>query len=226
MGTTMPSIATNAAGDSLAVWGQRRSCNTVTFNSLKVVVAGPDSGTGGIEPFITFQPDNGSEEQIWYWTNGTGGSNDVPSNTQFGPNAGGFPITRSYCRSSGTIRVHESDGSVGNPAQNEPVGTQLVDLYTPPSGPLTFSGAGHTIEVKVTVPVIDDFVLAGALLGSDGQVKKPITFPRPPVATDYKIRNLGPFVASDGGQRGAGRHEPDGDHQRQSGRRVHARRQR
>src|SRR5262249_34349588 len=67
MDTTAPSIATNGAGDSLAVWGQLRHCNTVTFNSLKVVVAGEDHGTSGIEPFITFQPVNGSEEQIWYW---------------------------------------------------------------------------------------------------------------------------------------------------------------
>lgn len=193
-----PSMATNATGDTLAAWGYQRSCNTVTINSLKVVTAGADHGTGGIEPFITFESATGSEEQIWYWTAGTGGGNDVGSNTQFGPNTAGFPITRSYCNGFGLLRVYESDGPVTNPSQNTLIDTEFLDIYRPVDGVLTFTGDGHTIEVHVTVPVVDDHLIAGALVGADGQLKRSITFPTSPLPTLYKRQSFGPAVTSDG----------------------------
>ncbi|MEZ4862420.1 MAG: LamG-like jellyroll fold domain-containing protein [Caldilineaceae bacterium] len=192
-----PSLATNANGDTLAVWSEVNRCNTVTFNSLKVVSAGSDHGTSGIEPFLSFEPANGSEEQIWYWTNGTGGGGDVTSGTQFGPNGGGFPLTRSFCAGSGTIRVYESDGPVSDPAQNTLVGVSGVGFdggdYT-----LTFSNGDQSIEVNVTVPVIDRFRLAGKIIGADGTVKRTLTFPASPVPTTYRRVSQAPTVASDG----------------------------
>src|SRR5262249_55956770 len=141
---------------------------------------------------IAFTPKNGTESVLWRWDT-AGGTPDMTSGQQRGPNAFGFPITVPYCGGPGKISVYESDATT-----YDTVGVQSVDIFTPPSGVLTFSGAGHTIEVSVTVPVLDDYVLAGALLGPDGQVKKSITFPRAPVATSYKIRNFAPVVASDG----------------------------
>ena len=193
-----PGMATNAQGDTLAAWSYNRWCNTVTINSLKVVTAGADHGTGGIEPFITFQPATGGEEQIWYWTYGTGGSNDVVSNTQFGPNAAGFPITRSYCGGPGTLRVYESDGPVNDPSQNTRVGTSRLVSLAPRDDVLTFTGDGHTIEVHITVPTVDQHRIAGALLGPDGEIKRSINFLTPFLPTNDKIENFGPAVASNG----------------------------
>ncbi|MBX3010129.1 MAG: hypothetical protein KF832_01435 [Caldilineaceae bacterium] len=193
LGNDPPSLATNANGDTLAVWGQLRYCNTITFNSLKVVTAGADNGTSGIEPVIAFKPFQANESVIWRWDTG-GGTPDMTSGQQRGPNAFGFPITLPYCNGGATIAVYESDAATAELVEQKP-----VDLFQPPAdGRLTFSGAGHTIELNVTVPLLDDNVIAGALLGPDGQVKRSLTFPRSPVPTTYKTLNFGPKVASDG----------------------------
>src|SRR5262249_19113107 len=86
-GDTIPQVTTNTTGDTLAVWDHVDNCNTLTINSLKVVVAGADHGTSGIEPFLVLQTSSQQPgEQIWYWTDGTGGGNDVTSGAQYGPN--------------------------------------------------------------------------------------------------------------------------------------------
>ena len=80
--------------------------------------------------------------------------------------------------------MYDNDGAV-----NELVETESVFMYTPVNGVLTFTDAVHTIQVNMTIPEIDPYVIAGALLGPDGQVKRSITFPRSPVATNA---NRGP----------------------------------
>lgn len=191
-------MATNTSSDVVAVWGQRSRCNIVSFNSLKVVTAGPDSAGSGIEPFIAFKPANGAEEQIWYW-NTAGGSADMTSGQQRGPSAFGFPITRPFCGGPGEIKVYESDGSPSIPAQNELVANAFIDTYVPFSGVRTFTGAGHTIEVNITVPQADDYLIAGTLLESSGQITRTLTFPRPSsFSTNREIESFAPAVASDG----------------------------
>jgi hypothetical protein len=63
IGNSAPSMATNAAGDTFAAWGQQRFCNTVTFNSIRVVTAGADAqdASPGIEPIIALTPNGGTE---------------------------------------------------------------------------------------------------------------------------------------------------------------------
>ncbi|MBK8048893.1 MAG: hypothetical protein IPK16_18285 [Anaerolineales bacterium] len=192
MSNAAPSVATNGNGDTLAVWSQMRFCNTITFNSLKVVTAGADAdASAGIEPIITLTPSGGSESTIWSW-NTAGGTSMVGGQLR-GPNANGFPIDVTYCNGSATLKVYDVDNGF-----NELVQSQLVDQFFPQNGVRTFTGAGHTIEVNTTVPLRDGFVVAGALLGPDGAVKRAITFPSSPVPTSYDNGNLGPTVASNG----------------------------
>ncbi|HMN28415.1 MAG TPA: hypothetical protein PKE45_09700, partial [Caldilineaceae bacterium] len=193
MGNAAPSMATNANGDTLVVWGQQRFCNTITFNSLKVVTAGADGqdGSEGIEPVIALTPYNGSESIVWRWD--TAGGTSMTSGQQRGPNASGFPLTVTYCNGPAALTIYDVDG-----ATNQLVQTQSVDIYAPQNGVRTFTGAGITIQVNTTVPLTDTLVIAGALVGPDGQVKRSITFPRSPVPTSYVTGNFGPAVASEG----------------------------
>ncbi|MCB9126113.1 MAG: cadherin-like domain-containing protein, partial [Caldilineaceae bacterium] len=192
MGNSAPSMATNAAGDTFAAWGQQRFCNTVTFNSIRVVTAGADAqdASNGIEPIIALTPNGGTESIAWRWD--TGGGSMTGGQTR-GPNANGFPVSADFCNGTVTFRVYDNDG-----ATNELVASQSVFMYSPVNGVLTFTGAGHTIEVNVTIPVIDRFVIAGALLGPDGQVKRSITFPRSPISINAIRGSFGPAVATDG----------------------------
>ena len=192
MGATAPSMATNTAGDTFAAWGQQRYCNTVTFNSIRVTTAGADGqdASPGIEPIIALTPNGGTESFAWRWDTG-GGS--MTGGQQRGPGANGFPVSAEFCNGAVTFRVYDNDG-----AANELVASQSVFMYTPVNGDVTFTGAGHTIVVNMTIPVIDRFVIAGALLGPDGQVKRSITFPRSPVSINALRGSFGPAVASDG----------------------------
>lgn len=192
MGATAPSMATNTAGDAFAAWGQQRYCNTVTFNSIRVTTAGADGqdASPGIEPIIALTPNGGTESFAWRWDTG-GGS--MTGGQQRGPGANGFPVSAEFCNGTVTFRVYDNDG-----ANNELMASQSVFMYTPVNGDVTFTGAGHTIVVNMTIPVIDRFVIAGALLGPDGQVKRSITFPRSPVSINALRGSFGPAVASDG----------------------------
>jgi hypothetical protein len=192
MGNSAPSMASNAAGDTLAVWGQMRFCNTITFNSIRVVTAGADGdGTAGIEPIIALTPNAGTESIAWRWD--TAGGTRMTSGQSRGPNAGGFPVTLTYCNGTANLTVYDEDG-----ANKELVQTLLVDMFAPQNGVRTFTGAGHTIEVNTTVPLSDQYVIGGALLGPDGNVKQSISFPRSPVPNTYQAGSTGPSVASDG----------------------------
>lgn len=192
MGNTAPSMATNAAGDTFAAWGQMRYCNTVTFNSIRVVTAGADGqdASPGIEPIIALTPNGGTESFAWRWDTG-GGS--MTSGQQRGPNANGFPVSAEFCNGTVIFRVYDNDG-----ANNELVASQSVFMYTPVNGDVTFTGAGHTVVVNMTIPEIDRYVIAGALLGPDGQIKRSITFPRSPVSINALRGSYGPAVATDG----------------------------
>jgi hypothetical protein len=187
-------LATNTGGDTLAVWRQQRYCNTITLNSLRVVTAGADAqdATAGIEPIIGFDPAAGSESIVWRWDQN--GGTPMTGGQQRGPNAFGFPLTLDYCGGLLTLNVYDNDG-----ATNQLVEFETVDLYFPRNGvALTFTGAGHTIELNVTVPVRDADVIAASLVGSDGQVKRSVPVPTSPVPTTYERQNFGPAVASDG----------------------------
>jgi hypothetical protein len=192
LGATAPSMATNTAGDTFAAWGQMRYCNTVTFNSLRVVTAGADGqdAAAGIEPVLALTPNDGAESIVWRWDT-TGGS--MFSGQQRGTGVGGFPVSAEFCNGTVAFKVYDNDGAV-----NELVETESVFMYTPVNGVLTFSGAGHTIEVNMTIPEIDRYVIAGAILGPDGQVKRSITFPRSPVSINAIRGSFGPAVATDG----------------------------
>ena len=192
LGATAPSMATNTAGDTFAAWGQMRFCNTVTFNSLRVVTAGADGqdAAGGIEPVLALVPNGGVESIVWRWDE-NGGS--LSGGQQRGPNGGGFPVSAEFCNGTVAFKVYDNDGAV-----NELVETESVFMYTPVNGVLTFTGAGHTVEVNLTIPEIDRYVIAGALLGPDGQVKRSITFPRSPVSINALRGSFGPAVATDG----------------------------
>jgi hypothetical protein len=182
---TKPSLIANANGDTLAVWGQQRLCNTVTLNSLKVV-------TPARYTFLTLQSGSGSEESVW----GLGGRPYAQPGTQYGPNADGFPLTLSYCGRS-TLRLYEFNDPPVTPSTL--IDTQYLDVYEPLTGALlTFAGGGAKVELNVTVPLPDTQLITGALLGADGTVKRTLTFPASPVPTTYDRINRAPAVASDG----------------------------
>lgn len=184
--------ATNNNGDTFVVWDQQRWCNTITFNSLKVVTAGADAqdGVAGIEPVIGFDPDNAAETQAWRWDQ-NGGS--MTSGQQRGPNAGGFPLSLDYCGGPLALRLYDNDG-----ATNELINIASIDIYSIQNGLTTLTGAGHTIELSITQPLRDVSVISGTLMGSDGQIKKAIAFPTSPVNTTYLRQSYRPTVATDG----------------------------
>ncbi len=180
-----PSLIANANGDTLAVMGQERLCNTVTLNSLKVV-------TPARYTFLTLQSGSGSEESVW----GLGGRPYAQPGTQYGPNAEGFPLTLTYCGTS-TFRLYEFNDPPVTPSTL--IAAQTIDPYTPPTGDLlTFEGGGAKVELNVTVPLLDAQLITGALLGADGQIKRSITFPRSPIPSLLLTQNRYPVVASDG----------------------------
>ncbi|MCX6047063.1 MAG: Ig-like domain-containing protein, partial [Chloroflexi bacterium] len=197
-GFTQPDSAVNNRNDSLVVWDHIDRCNTIIINSLRVVTAGADASPG-IEPFITLSTDNSTKnENVWLWTTG-GGTGDMTANQQRGPNAFGFPITRTICDDT-RLQVYESDGPLNDPAQQQLVAQIVTDPFIDRNNEtLTFTGAGHTIQVNVTVPVRDAFVIGGSLVGPDGLPKRPMGLSRPAGLTaDYKTLSRGPVVASNG----------------------------
>ena len=192
-GFTAPDSAVNNRNESLVVWDRIDRCNTITLNSLRVVTAGADDGSG-IEPFIALS----TNENLWLWTTG-GGTADMTSGQQRGPNAFGFPITRTICGDA-RLRVYESDGPLTDPAQQQLVAEIVTDPFIDRNNQtLTFSGAGHTIEVNVTVPVRDAFVIGGAFVGSDGVAGPKLSLSRPTgLPVNYKTVSRSPAVASNG----------------------------
>ena len=197
-GFTAPDSAVNNRNDSLLVWDHIDRCNTITINSLRVVTAGGDASPG-IEPFITLATNNNSQnENVWLWTTG-GGSGEMTAGQQRGPNAFGFPVTRTICDDT-RLKVYESDGPLTNPGQQQLVAEIVTDPFIDRNNQtLTFSGAGHTIEVNVTVPVRDAYVIGGAFVGLDGLPKRAISLSRPTGLTaTYKTRSRAPAVASNG----------------------------
>jgi hypothetical protein len=193
LGATAPSMATNTAGDTFAAWGQMRYCNTVTFNSLRVVTAGADGqdAAAGIEPVLALvRPTAARRAFVWRWDTNGGSMSERPDARA---GRGRLPRSAEFCNGTVAFKVYDNDGAV-----NELVETESVFMYTPVNGVLTFTGAGHTIEVNLTIPEIDRYVIAGALLGPDGQVKRSITFPRSPVSINAIRGSFGPAVATDG----------------------------
>ncbi len=199
-GTSGPSSAANSRGNTLVTWDHLDRCNTITIHSLRVVIAGEDNGTPGIEPYIVLEYEdhyNPDEEDVWYW-DAAGGSDQMQSGHQRGPNAGGFPITRTICGSS-TLRVMESDGPVNDPALNELVGQTVTDPWVARNNQLMhFIGAGHVIELFVTVPVKDHYTITGEIVGPTGNETTALSFPRSTVPTAFKQMNRHPVVASNG----------------------------
>ncbi|MFN8440638.1 MAG: LamG-like jellyroll fold domain-containing protein [Caldilineaceae bacterium] len=190
-------LAANAYGTNVSVWDQRDYCRTVTINSLKVVTAFDDVG-GGIEPFITIVTnDRTTSEQVWYW-DAAGGAANMTAGQQRGPNAGGFPLTRTLCGLS-DIQVWESDGPVNIPAQNELVRSNEVVIGGDYSNfTMIFEGAGHRIDLNINIPQEDLFTVGGARLNGDGVVQAPLIFPRPAISPTAKLQMFNPVVASDG----------------------------
>lgn len=198
-GANAPGVAANHNGNALVVWDHVDACNTITLNYLHVVTAGEDHGTSGIEPFIRLHYPLADPEDVWYWDTEGGGA-DMTSGNQRGPNAYGFPMTRTICGFTNTMEVLESDGPVDDPAQNEQVGSPklLTPFSATDNETLTFEGAGHTIEVNVTVPLTDAVTIGGAIVGPDGAVQRSLSFPRPAISTSYKLESRHPVVASNG----------------------------
>ena len=190
-------LAGNRHGTNVAVWDQRNYCRTMTINSLKVEQAGADHGTPGIEPFITVVTNNRSaSEQVWYWDT-AGGAADMTAGQQRGPNAGGFPLTRTICGDT-DLQVWESDGPVNIPAQNELVGTNTVDTFGRnfTFTPSFLSAAGHLIKLDVSIGLSSFNEIAGTRLNSAGVVQSALSFPPPAIATNKEIAMFNPVVAS------------------------------
>jgi len=187
----------NNYGANVAVWDRRDYCRTLTINSLKVVSAASDTG-GGIEPFITIVTnDRATSEQVWYWDAAGGAANMTPGQ-QRGPNGGGFPITRTICGAT-DLQVYESDGPVNIPAQNELVfSNELTIGGNYANATLVFEGAGHRIDLAISIPQKDLYTVAGARLNGEGAVQGALTFPRPAIATTNKLQMINPVVASNG----------------------------
>lgn len=118
----------------------------------------------------------------------------MTSGQQRGPNASSFPLTLTYCGGPLDLRVYDNDG-----ATNELINSTVVDVYAAQNGTTrTFTGAGHTIELNITVPLRDAKVISGTLIGLNGQIKRSISFPTSPVPTGRLRQSFRPVVASDG----------------------------
>jgi hypothetical protein len=186
-----PSSACNANDDCLIIWEEQDLCNTITFNSLTVQAAADDPG-GGIEPGIYLSHENMPEQVVWWWSYGDGVTDMRPGQTRDSSEFG-FPFTHTVCGDF-NIRVIESDGEGDTPVSDQ---TIAYDSFF--SGPLVFSGNGHTIAVNVTLPPKDIYVIKGVVIGPDGQVKRTLDFQVPRVGDGTtQMSSFGPVVASDG----------------------------
>ncbi len=195
-------LAGSNFGTNVAVWDQDDYCQTLTINAMRVVTAGSDGGTSGIEPFITLVTnDRTTSERIWFWTDATGGGTDIASNSQLGPGAMGFPVTRTLCGLT-DLEIWESDSpNINNPIPSDLVARNVVDLrsgYYGTNYTMLFEGNGHRIDLNINMPQKDVGVVAGALLNRDGGVQSALTFPRPNIPTDDILNLHNPVVASNG----------------------------
>jgi hypothetical protein len=196
-GASPATLANNNLGATLVAWDHADRCNTLTLNYLQVIATADDHGTSGIEPFLTLVTnDLASSEQVWYWATG-GGAADMNVGDQRGPDAYGFPMTFTICGQT-RLEYYESDGPVNDPSQNQSLGSTTLAPQIPRDNKSLPSGGVHTVYVNLTVPLKDEFVVAGALLGADGAVKRNLTFPRPSVPTERKLQMRHPVVASNG----------------------------
>jgi hypothetical protein len=193
-GTAAPNVACNQQGACLAVWEEYDNCNQMTVNWLKVVSGGSDP-SGGIEPNIYFTPQGGSRQELWY--SQFNGGNDMTDGEQRGPNALGFPITRSFCGGF-QLEVQEVDGGGANPLTYELVGVQSrTQGQFLSDATLTFSGNGHTIELNVSVPVKNLHNIAAAYISPNG-TKRTFTLPAAPLNIAIFQYRFRPVVASNG----------------------------
>ncbi len=112
---------------------------------------------------------------------------------QRGPNAFGFPFSYYVCGAY-TIRVIKPDGD-----GDTPVSEQTLSVFQPWNGELSFFGNGHGMLINVTVPPIDQYTIAGAIVGPDGTVKQRLTLPRRiPMTDNYTTLNFNPVIDSNG----------------------------
>jgi hypothetical protein len=103
----------------------------------------------------------------------------------------------------GDILAYSIPGGAVRAIENDNNNTTAFLHDTAPS--MATNANGDTLAVwgqtriNVTVPISDIFgVIAGALLGPDGQIKRSLTFPTSLVPTTYARHNYGPVVASNG----------------------------
>lgn len=210
LGRSSPSVACNNAGVCMVVWDQFDQCNTITINSLTVVTAAADGGSG-IEPIIYLVRDANDVEPrdggyLRIWDPGNSGSNDTGSGVTRGPNANDFPVTKEFCGPARLdvfeLDVNERSGSL-DPAQTNWDGLELIDQdFFSPNSPqgtydVTLIGAGNTIRLNVTLPEKKIRTVAGALLAPDGSVQR-VEFPLATTLTDRFDQFYRPVVASDG----------------------------
>jgi hypothetical protein len=208
-GYTPPRVAYNNQGKGLAVWDEYDNCRTLTINSLKVVTPGGDHGTSGIEPMLygvddeqDFDPLDGGYQRLWAST--IFGLYDMGAGSTAGPDASGFPVTVSFC---GDIRLEVYENDAGdNFSGNQRIGTGVLINQTVGSGIYTIDGtssgngeANGKIELGITVPYEDKYVVNGAFVGTDGAITQRIAFPYPTGFTSQGfVINRRPTVASNG----------------------------
>ncbi|MCL4862491.1 MAG: cadherin-like domain-containing protein [Caldilineaceae bacterium] len=205
-GATTPEIACNDAGNCLVVWDQRELCSTITINYIRVVKAGSDHGTAGIEPHIyfvadgnDFDPTDGGYQRVWT-PDGLNGGIDMRTGEQRGPNEKGFPITRTFCGVS-RLEIYEYDT---DKPFDERIGTghqfSAADFASAdPSATWRFESGGHQIDLNVTIPRKNLDTIRGALVGPTGQVlRSSFAIPAALPESQALSHNFRPVVASDG----------------------------
>ena len=212
-GKTNPSVACNNAGQCMVVWEHLDYCNTMTINSMTVVNEGTD-GIAGAEPLIYLvrdpndnDPTNGGFDLLWDPTNN--GGNDIRSGQTRGPNANGFPITKTFCGRT-NLYMSELDGTASysaDPTQTQWGGMNFLGWNTasPTNDAFSnrtynysgFGGYQFSLSLSFSAPPSGrQRIIAAAMLAPDGTISKP-QFQLSP--TDWSAdMHFNPVVSSDG----------------------------
>ncbi|MCP4164656.1 MAG: LamG domain-containing protein [Chloroflexi bacterium] len=181
------STACTTTGECLVVWDDIENCNSLTLKYFQIVDEGEDHETGGVEPYLFFDPvpDDGYWNPLWQWSDheSLGG---LDTGDIIGPDEYGLPSSPVYFCSPydpgaegnpehSFIQVTEGDG-VGSGV--EIVGKADIRLdrhtgawdggaYSLDFGPSYKDGDNYGVKVRagVRVPELARHRIAGAIVG-------------------------------------------------------------
>ncbi|MEZ4615833.1 MAG: LamG-like jellyroll fold domain-containing protein [Caldilineaceae bacterium] len=196
-GPSAPDIACNDEGSCLVVWDEVDNCNTVTFNSIRVIRTRFSFDTWSyrnLTPLILTQPLNEPLVRSW--------PASLPSlavGDSRGPNSDGFPVTLTFC---GSVQLSLYDQWLLESIEQK---TFLPTSYL--DGEVTFSQPYKetcnlvcfvdytTVVVNMTIPSKEYHTITGKLIHPDGSE---MSLVMPQTGYAGSGRRFRPVAATDG----------------------------